>query len=132
MDAEVLKAKLSLAFEIAASCLNCRSHFDINKYRAAGIDVSNFGEVQHVCRNQSRLFNLHLKDEDKDGFIAIYECPEEDICEYWRPVYDVKYIKPELTNMEIHLTVNNKVNTISNEDVAKLAKDLGFGSTNEG
>jgi len=131
MDTEALKAKLSLMFEIAASCSNCRSHFDIEKYRSAGIDVSNFGNVKDVCRNQNRLSSLHLKGEDEDGFIAIYECPKEDICEHWRPVYNSKYIDSKLTNMEIYLEVENKKDKISDDDVAQLAKDLGYGSINE-
>ncbi len=130
MDAEALKAKLSLAFEVAASCSNCRSHFDISRYRSAGIDVSNFGDVKDVCRNQDRLSNLHLQGEDQDGFIAIYECPEEDICEYWRPIYNTKYIDPRLTSMEINLAIN-KQDVISANEVEQLAKDLGYGSTNE-
>lgn len=127
MDADALKAKLSLAFETAASCSSCRFHFDIEKYRSVGIDVSNFGKVNDVCRNQDRLSNLHLKGEDEDGFIAIYECPEKDICEYWRPFYNSKYIDPKLTTMELNLMVNNIKDKISDDDVVRLAKDLGIG-----
>jgi len=127
MDADALKAKLSLAFEMVASCSICRFHFDIEKYRIDNINVSDFGDVKNVCRNQDRLSNLHLKGEDDDGFIAIYECPEEDICEYWRPIYDTIYVDPKLTSMEIHLDISNKTNVISDNDVLNIAKELGFG-----
>jgi len=114
---EALKAKLSLIFDIAASCSNCKSCFDIDKYRDAGIDVSNFGNVKNVCRNQYRLSNLHLKGEDEDGFIAIYECPKEDICKYWRP-----FSKSIDTNIDL-LVIKS---IISDDDVKDLAKELGF------
>jgi len=121
---EELKAKLSLIFGTVAQCSSCRFCFDIDKYRGAGIDVSDFNDAKNICRNQNRLLSLHLKGEDEDGFIAIYKCPEEDICKYWKPNHNTTYIDPKLTDMEIGLTIGE--NIISDDDIKKITEESEF------
>ncbi len=131
MDAEALKAKLSLVFDTPAECFTCRYCFDISKGKNLGFDLSDFGNAKRVCQNGNYTSKIHLDRENEDGFVAIYECPEDNICEYWRPNTFNKAALAEEAYRDVGILIKRirEREAITEEEVKQIARELNLGST---
>ena len=131
MNIEALKAKFSLVYNTTANCLTCRYCFNIDNYRKKGCDMSDFGDVKRTCQNNNHTNEVHLDRENEDGFVALYECTEDNICEYWRPHTFDKAALAEEAHRDVGILVNKirENEAITEEEVMQIARELNLWRT---
>jgi len=124
------RAKYALATGILPSCSICRFRFSLPKM-LHDEPINNFEEVIDVCRNKYRIKEIEDGIDIQDGHIGIYECAEEDYCEYFDSTLS-KLDSPDAISatriMLKHIKDQKKLETvITEEDVLKIARLTGCG-----